>query len=202
MIAVTVLEMACSKNEGPPPQIPTPQVAYPAVGQMIEVWVYADAPSHADTCSDLLLDMIPYTAPGGVLGKTSTCLFGPYEAGRLSFTKTPDGVFHLTAAEVLLLHTKDLPSPYEYSPCARVAQYLLSTKSRPEEAGGRLVCSLTPPYRGEPNRRAMTAWGLRPTDTPEGLFSGDITCLELVRHLSRPPDIHTTPIPCVLSLPK
>ncbi len=197
---MAVFEMACSENEGPAPQTPTPQVAYPEVGQVIGVWVYADSPSHADSCSELLLNMIPNAAPGDVLGKTSTCAFGPYEVGRLSFTKTPDGVFHLTAAEVLLLHTKDLPRPYEYSSCERIAQYLLLRKSRPDEAGGRLVCSLTPPYRGESNRRRITTWGLRPADAPEGLFSGDVTCLELVRYLSRPPDIDTIPVPCVLSL--
>ncbi|MPZ49967.1 MAG: hypothetical protein GEU75_11850 [Dehalococcoidia bacterium] len=166
----------------------------------IDVWVYSDAAPSSGACAAIIDDMIPDSSPPGFAGMATSCEFRNSDVGRLSFTRTPDGVFHLSSVQLNLFYSKsaNLPMPYEYSPCTDVLQYLLPATAAPETgAAGGLVCAYVPPFRGQQTEEAGF-WSSQPSDAPD--LGPEVGCTRLLAFPKE--NVPGKVASCVLELPK
>jgi len=177
------------------------EVAYPEIG-LINVWVYADSPASSGSCAAQVKQMIPDSAPSNLPGKSIPCEIRANDSSRLSFTRSSDRVFHLANVQLLLLHSKSLPTPYQYSACTKVLPFLLPGSASADAAGGTLVCSYVPTFRGEQAQRVGPFWGARPAEFPASDFAKEVYCPELVDYLSRAQQKQIALVPCVLDVPR
>ncbi len=115
-------------------------------GEIVSLWVYADAPENSETCAELLGEMIPDGALDEGAGKVVECTLEGISKHRLALRSDANGVIHLVGVQLLLLFTEDLPQGGPPTECRDVTDYMLPESANPEaiQDGGRCRqrCSL------------------------------------------------------------
>ena len=133
-------------------------------GDEIQVLVYPDAPDAAESCmDDLLIFMIPATAPAGTDGKTVTCTVDARAAYRLEFGQPDsDGVYRLQYVSNWVLFAahqdRGARSCVEHFDQGS----LWPVTSEPEGAPLKGVCADVPQVRGHQHEELMEATAALP----------------------------------------
>ena len=164
---------------------PTPAPAVAQAGQLVPVWVYADA-EPSDNCFDLVEAMIPATAPDSIPGKPVECAL-PHNAG-WNLVQQSDGYYHLESLELRLLTWEEWPSSQRprLPDCLDVIDTLLLSTEAPKAATLSGVCNYVPPYRGEPGREPRLVWTrVEVSEAPPELLP-DTSCEVAATYLGPP----------------
>ncbi len=181
----------------------TPRVVFVQPGDTIRVLTYGSPPTDATTCEEIFtyLDVKPNDAQTNPV----TCTIG-FEAPRLTFVDTGNGVLRLSAVSLVMLGTAGpSPSPQDSAAgpssgheCSAISAFLFDGSQDPSTAPLQISCNIPLSETGTASTKIV--WAHVNPDTPDSPGPGP--CWLLAPAAGGVGDgVQQKPVQCLLDVP-